>query len=320
MMADAITTLTDAFEDPSIRHGRDDRSRPTRRGRCPRRPCRSRSSAPPASASGGRARRRIGSDAGGRRLARAWPLSEPAATPGRGCADRTSLGMRRASSCRGRRRPTTKAFLYLRELVRRGALPTACPPMPSSSTCCSRTAPTCGPTTWRARRRCSTSCRRRRADSVGWTISATRSRVPMRPVRRPDAWPRSARIAGAPRVTGTEAFPLLAAFWEHGARFVRRDGQRRGPTGSRRARRCAGPRVLLTGAPVDGGTLHQAIESHRCGRGRRSRAVGQRRGRETTCASTTTRWRRSPIGIAPAASARSPAADSLTRWTARMLD
>jgi PAS domain-containing protein len=64
-----------------------------------------------------------------------------------------------------------------------------------------------------------------------------------------------------PRVTGTEAFPLLAAFWEM-------DPDAYVEMANDAARRIAGrpplagPRVLLTGSPVDGGTLHQAIESH----------------------------------------------------------
>ncbi len=65
----------------------------------------------------------------------------------------------------------------------------------------------------------------------------------------------------APRVTGTEAFPLLAAFWEmEPERYVKMADD----AASRIAGRppLAGPRVLLTGAPVDGRTVHQAIESH----------------------------------------------------------
>jgi hypothetical protein len=64
-----------------------------------------------------------------------------------------------------------------------------------------------------------------------------------------------------PRVTGTEAFPLLAAFWEMEPElFVETIGN----AASRIAGRplLAGPRVLLIGAPVDGQTVHQAIESH----------------------------------------------------------
>src|SRR5687767_8203598 len=66
---------------------------------------------------------------------------------------------------------------------------------------------------------------------------------------------------GRPRITGTEAFPLLAASWEMEpepyAEMVR------SAVNTFAGRQpLAGPRVLLTGAPVDGHALHQAIESH----------------------------------------------------------
>ena len=64
-----------------------------------------------------------------------------------------------------------------------------------------------------------------------------------------------------PRVAGAEVFPLLAAFWEmnpdHYAEMASDAAKRiaaRPPLG--------GPRVLLTGSPVDGHTLHETIESH----------------------------------------------------------
>jgi len=63
------------------------------------------------------------------------------------------------------------------------------------------------------------------------------------------------------RVSGTEIFPLLAAFWElEPERYVAAvDG-----AASAFAKRSglAAPRVLLTGVPVDGPELHHAIESH----------------------------------------------------------
>ena len=64
-----------------------------------------------------------------------------------------------------------------------------------------------------------------------------------------------------PRVAGTEVFPLLAAVWEmEPDRYAKMASD----AASRIAARppLAGPRVLLTGAPVDGPTLHEAIESH----------------------------------------------------------
>jgi hypothetical protein len=63
-----------------------------------------------------------------------------------------------------------------------------------------------------------------------------------------------------PRVSGTEVFPLLGAFWQLPPReYV--------PLANQAAEELAnrpplqGPRVLLAGAPVDGTTLHEALES-----------------------------------------------------------
>jgi hypothetical protein len=65
---------------------------------------------------------------------------------------------------------------------------------------------------------------------------------------------------GTPRISGTQAFPLLGAFWhvpprEYAslANQVAEDLASRSPLG--------GPRVLLAGAPVDGIALHAAVES-----------------------------------------------------------
>jgi len=67
---------------------------------------------------------------------------------------------------------------------------------------------------------------------------------------------------GAPRVTGTEVFPLLGAFWgldpdlyANLAAAAAQELEERAVLG--------GPRILLAGAPVDGPVLHSAIES--CG-------------------------------------------------------
>jgi hypothetical protein len=69
-----------------------------------------------------------------------------------------------------------------------------------------------------------------------------------------------AQRRGAPRVTGTEVFPLLGAFWRVApedyaalAGEAAREIERRPPL--------VGPSVLLAGAPVDGPVLHAAIES-----------------------------------------------------------
>lgn len=64
-----------------------------------------------------------------------------------------------------------------------------------------------------------------------------------------------------PRVVGAEVFPLLAAFWEMNPDPY---AEMASDVAKRIASRppLAGPRVLLTGAPVDRHTLHETIESH----------------------------------------------------------
>jgi hypothetical protein len=81
----------------------------------------------------------------------------------------------------------------------------------------------------------------------------------------------------------------------------------------------AGPRVLLTGAPVDGHTYTQAIESLRAWSLTKS-ARGEAAPRETTCGWTTTPWPRSPTKYrSDSIGARTPV-DSLRRLTETMLD
>ncbi len=64
-----------------------------------------------------------------------------------------------------------------------------------------------------------------------------------------------------PHVSGTEVFPLLAAFWEmEPDRYATMANDAVSRIAARPPQ--AGPRVLLTGSPVDGHTLHEAIESH----------------------------------------------------------
>ena len=64
-----------------------------------------------------------------------------------------------------------------------------------------------------------------------------------------------------PHISGAEAFPLRAAFWETDPdQYVEMTTKAARSLAGRPP--LAGPRVLLTGAPVDGQALHQAIESH----------------------------------------------------------
>ena len=65
---------------------------------------------------------------------------------------------------------------------------------------------------------------------------------------------------GAPRVGGTEVFPLLGAFWHVPPReYASLASQAAEEIANRPPLR--GPRVLLAGAPADGVDLHAAIES-----------------------------------------------------------
>jgi len=64
-----------------------------------------------------------------------------------------------------------------------------------------------------------------------------------------------------PRISGTEAFPLLAAFWEMDPdRYVEMASEAAEEIAGREP--VAGPRVLLAGAPLDVPVLHEAVESH----------------------------------------------------------
>ena len=66
---------------------------------------------------------------------------------------------------------------------------------------------------------------------------------------------------GVPRITGTEVFPLLGAFWQmEPERYAPLAGEAADEIATRPP--LTGPRVLLTGSPVDGSALHAAIEAH----------------------------------------------------------
>ena len=66
---------------------------------------------------------------------------------------------------------------------------------------------------------------------------------------------------GVPRITGREVFPLLGAFWQMAPeQYAALAGEAADEIAARPP--LTGPRVLVTGAPVDGSALHVAIESH----------------------------------------------------------
>ena len=151
------------------------------------------------------------------------------------------------------------------------------------------------------------------------TISAGRSRERTRPVRRPDAWSRFAAIV--PRVTGTEVSSrCLRAFWEHGTGSLRGDGER--------ARRAAIATRPPLGRPTRAARPARLWTARRCTR-RSNRtapsslpksARGEVAPRETTCASTTTRLPRSPTSIEPTRSARARPLARCGAGRERMLD
>jgi hypothetical protein len=121
-----------------------------------------------------------------------------------------------------------------------------------------------------------------------------------------------------PRVTGTEVFPLLAAFWElEPERYVAAVNGAASAFAKRPT--LGGPRVLLTGAPVDGPELHQAIESHgavvvaETGPWGVGAAGDDLRVDDDPILALADKYRTDAIG------ARTPAA-SLRRWTEQMLD
>jgi hypothetical protein len=150
-----------------------------------------------------------------------------------------------------------KCFLYLREFVRRGVT-TALPPVVLFDLLQSRGADVPAYDVARTR-------------ALLDDLSSAAGQMPSGDdLRREIVRANAARAATrrlvelrcpVPRVAGAEVFPLLAAFWEM-------DPDRYAEMVSDAATRIAarpplaGPRVLLTGAPVDGHTLHHAIESH----------------------------------------------------------
>lgn len=207
-----------------------------------------------------------------------------------------------------------KGFLYLRELVRRGVAP-ALPPTILFDLLQSRGADVRAYDVARTRvlldELSSASGRTPSADDLRREIS--RSNAARAAARRVVALRRI-----VPRVAGTEAFPLLAAFWElEPDRYVEMANDAARRIAARPP--LAGPRVLLTGAPVDGGTLHQAIESHgavvvaEVGPWGSGVADDDVRIDDDPVAALADTYRAGSIG------ARTPV-DSLRRWTGRMLE
>jgi benzoyl-CoA reductase/2-hydroxyglutaryl-CoA dehydratase subunit BcrC/BadD/HgdB len=120
------------------------------------------------------------------------------------------------------------------------------------------------------------------------------------------------------RVGGAEVFPLLAAYWEmEPDRYAEMASEAASRLAARQS--LAGPRVLLTGAPVDCEILHGAIESHgavvvaEVGPWGSGAAGDDVRIDDDPVAALADKYRADSIG------ARTPV-DSLRHWTERMLD
>ena len=151
--------------------------------------------------------------------------------------------------------PDYKAFLYLRELIRRKVTPPE-PPILLFDLLQSSASDVRPYDAARTRDLFDTlvGLRQRIAslDDVHDAIErANRARAAMRRIL--------ALRRGVPRVRGAEALPLIGAFWRLAPDEYTSLANAAADTLSRR-RPLAGPRVLLAGAPVDGPALHAAIE------------------------------------------------------------
>ena len=150
-----------------------------------------------------------------------------------------------------------KCFLYLREFVRRGVTPTL-PPVILFDLLQSRGTEVRAYDASRARalldELAAVSGRRPSADDLHGEIA--RANEARAAARKLTAFRRI-----VPQVSGTEIFPLCAAFWElDPERYVAAVNGAASAFAKRSA--LSGPRVLLVGVPVDGPEMHQAIESH----------------------------------------------------------
>jgi benzoyl-CoA reductase/2-hydroxyglutaryl-CoA dehydratase subunit BcrC/BadD/HgdB len=152
--------------------------------------------------------------------------------------------------------PDYKCFLYLKEFVRLGIVPTLAPTLLFDLL--QSQGPDVG--AYNAARirdlldeLASATGRRPTLDNVWEEIARTNA-------ARAAARRLTALRRGAPRVTGSEVLPLLGAFWHMApAEYAALAGQAADEIAGRSA--LSGARVLLAGAPVDGPVLHEAIEA-----------------------------------------------------------
>jgi benzoyl-CoA reductase/2-hydroxyglutaryl-CoA dehydratase subunit BcrC/BadD/HgdB len=206
-----------------------------------------------------------------------------------------------------------KCFLYLREFVRRGVA--ALPPVILYDLLQSSGAAVRAYDAARTRQLlddlAAISGRRPSADDLQAEIA--RANAARAAARRLAALRRI-----VPRLTGTEALSLLAGFWEtEPEQYVAAAKDAASAIAGRPA--LGGPRVLLTGAPMDGPELHSAIESHgaivvaETGPWGTGAAGDDVRPDDDPFIALADKYRVDAVG------ARTPAG-ALRRWTDRMLD
>jgi benzoyl-CoA reductase/2-hydroxyglutaryl-CoA dehydratase subunit BcrC/BadD/HgdB len=149
-----------------------------------------------------------------------------------------------------------KFFLYLREFVRSG-IAHALPPVLLFDLLQSE-GPDVG--SYNAARSRDLLDELRQVSKPSVTLDDVRHEITRANVARAAARQLIALRRGMPRITGTEVFPLLGAFWTMDSEMY---AALAGAAADEIAKRppLAGARVLLAGAPVDGIALHSAIEA-----------------------------------------------------------
>ena len=252
-MADALTVLTDAFEDQSVRHGgASDHADPVVVISWPAVPIELVRAA-------GLRPVMIRGAAAATPLADQW--LEPDTFPNRlrQLVDSALAGRLQHALCVVLPRtsdPDYKAFLYLRELVRRRVTPSL-PPVVLFDLLQSNGPDIRAYDAARARDLFGTlaTLRQRRASTEDVDEAIERTNVARAAMRRLLDLRRH-----RPRVSGAEVLPLLGAFWRMAPdEYAGLANEAADALGRRTP--LDGPRVLLAGAPVDGPALHAAVES-----------------------------------------------------------
>lgn len=252
-MSDAIATLTAVFEDPSFRHGgATDHAQPAAAISWPAVPIEIVRAAGlrPVVVRGG---------AAPTPLADEW--LEAGAFPNRlrQLLEAVLSGRLRQAGCLILPRtsdPDYKAFLYLRELLRRGVA--ASPPPVLLFDLLQSNGPDVGAydaARTRALFEALAALGNRTASLEDVRQAITQTNVARAGLRRLMALRR-----GSPRVRGAEVLPLLGAFWRLAPAQYAVLATEAADVLSRRAP-IEGPRVLVAGAPIDGPAVHEAIES-----------------------------------------------------------